>query len=147
MRAVMLTCALGLAACLGSSSDQGALRADDVSDDVGGGDDDDGEHEVCEVESDAIGLVGEVPTHGTTLEVLEWVPKRGSTDTFVGFELSRLARFTVRAGGVDYPGEGTSWMHPRGDSGAAITGIDFCDDYCEDEGDDDGGGGGGPVVD
>jgi hypothetical protein len=145
MRAVMLTCALGLAACLTSSSDQGALKADDVSDDVGG--DDDGEHEVCEVESNAIGVVGEVPTHGTTLEVLAWFPKRGSRDEFVGFELSRPARFTVLAGGREYAAEGSSWTHPQGDAGSAITGIDFCDDYCEDEGGDDDGGGGLPPVD
>jgi hypothetical protein len=139
MRAVMLlTCALGLSACIGSGSDQGALRADDVSDDVGGGDE--GEEEVCEVDPDAIGVVGVVPTHGTTLEVVKWISRRGTRDEYVGFELSRQARFTVLAGGEAYPAEGTGWTHPQGNAGAVITGIDFCDDYCEDEGDDGGGG-------
>jgi hypothetical protein len=141
----MLTCALGLAACV-SGSDRGSelskVGADDVSDDVGGGGDD--EHEVCEVESGAIGVVGEVPTHGTTLEVRAWFPKQGQRGSYIGFELSRLARFTVLAGGREYQAEGTSWTHPQGDAGAAITGIDFCDDFCEDEGEaggDEGGGG------
>jgi hypothetical protein len=134
MRLAMLMCALGLTACVTSSgSDSDKLTG---GDDVEPVDPDHGDDhpEVCEVEPDGIGVLGEVPTHGTTLEVTKWVAKSGSKDAFVGFTLSRQARFTVLVGTKSYKGEGTSWMSPQGVTGAAVTGIDFCDDYCEDEG-------------
>ena len=148
MRVVMLTCVLGLTACLtssGSDSDELSQPSADDVDDVEPIDKGDGSEppEVCEVEPEGLGVLGQVPTHGTTLSVTKWVPKTGAKGKYVGFELSRKARFTVLAGTERYKAEGTSWVHPKGASGTAVTGIDLCDDYCEDNGGGDGGGGGG----
>ena len=133
MRVVMLTCVLGFAACVSSSSSE-----DKLSGGGGGttaaGDPDDVSQEVCEVETPDVGVVGELATHGTTLKALSWVPKSGTKDQFVGFTLSRKARFTVHAGTYHWKAEGTEWTSPKGVTGPAVTSIDFCDDYCEDKG-------------
>jgi hypothetical protein len=130
MRVVMLTCALGLAAAACTAS-SGSSR-----DGLSSTDPDNGEgEEICEVDPDAIGVVGEVPTHGSTpLSVTKWTLKAGTKNQYVGFQLSRQARFTVIVGARGYQGEGTSWIHPDGLDGEAITGLDFCDDYCDDNG-------------
>jgi len=133
----MLTCALGLAACVGSSdTSTEQLNHDDV--DVGTGDDVDDPHpdEVCEVETPDLGVVGALHTHGSALKATAWVARTGDAGKYVGFQLSRKARFTVIVGTKKYPGEGSGWMSPDGARGAAITSIDFCDDYCKDNGGD-----------
>jgi hypothetical protein len=125
----MFACALGLAAAACTSS-SGSSR-----DGLSSTDPDSGEGEVCLVEAASIGIVGEVPTHGTTLSVTRWTPKANAKGKYIGFQLSRPARFTVLIGANEFQSEGSSWTHPAGVNGDAITGIDFCDDYCEDEGD------------
>jgi hypothetical protein len=141
MRVVMLTCALGLAACVGGSgTDSDKLSGQGGESEIGVGDGDDvdtgGAQEVCEVEPEGIGKVGTVPTHGDALRAVSWVQRRGDAGKYVGFDLSRKARFTVIVGTKEYQAEGRGWMHPDGDRGAAITAIDFCDDYCTDNGGD-----------
>jgi hypothetical protein len=143
MRIAIVGVVLGLTGCVFSTSDSdgalsdGARSADDVDQKIPGGVDRDD----CKVEDAAVGVDDvAVPTPVGEVRVVSWTVKAGETGEYIGFELSRTARFVVKAGGETWAGEGASWTHPDGDSGpdvAAISHIDFCDD---DGGGDDGGG-------
>jgi hypothetical protein len=139
MRIAIVTCVLGLTGCIFSptSDSDGALSADDV-DQVDEDESGDVDRDECKIEDEAVGVDDvAVPTPVGEVRVVSWTLKTGESGEYVGFELSRSARFVVKAGGETWAAEGTSWTHPNGDSGSevpAISHIDFCDD--------DGGGGG-----
>jgi hypothetical protein len=143
MRLAMVGCVLGfLSGCVFSptSDDNGALGSDDV-DDVDSPTGEFEDRDECKIEDEEIGIDDvAVPTPVGEVRVVSWTLKTGEDGEFVGFTLSRNARFIVKAGGETWAGEGTSWTHPNGDGGSevpAISHIDFCED---DGGGDDGGG-------
>jgi hypothetical protein len=138
MRIAIVGFVVGLTGCVFSSTSDtnGALSEGDVEEQES----DDFDRDDCKVEDEAIGVNGvAVPTPAGEVRVVAWTLKTGETGEYVGFELSRNARFVVKAGGETWAGEGASWTHPNGDSGAEVPAISHID-FCEDDGGDDGGG-------
>jgi hypothetical protein len=129
--AVLLATATFLAGCIDDTSS--SQQRDDV-------DSPDDDH--CKIEGSEVGRVGATveAAAGGTVTFLDWIPKPGSPGEYVGFVLSSDASaisYLVKAGTARYHSTGTSWLHPDGDRGHAISNVDFCDPDppCDDDGD------------
>jgi hypothetical protein len=151
MRRALVTCVLGLSACVMSSTsdgDRSLSEADPPATDAEPtepGEPPAADRDECKVEDGEVGVDDlAVPTPAGEVRIVSWRTKDGEPGEYVGFTLSRRARFTVKAGLDVWTDEGTTWTHPYGYDGPdvnAISHIDFCDDDCEDEDGGDGDGG------
>ena len=129
--AILLVVSLALTACTSpfSSSRSNATRGD-----------------FCKIEGTAIGHEGFILTLGSrAVRFHDWVPKTGSPGEYVGFSISLSGTtslgYVVKAGTATFHSTASTWLHPDGQNGNAISNVSFCENC--DDGDCGGGGGGG----
>jgi hypothetical protein len=72
-----------------------------------------------------------------TVRFIEWTPKQGSPGEYVGFKIAVTGApsvdYVVKAATQTFSSSASTWLHPDGQAGHAISNIDFCDE-CEDNG-------------